>query len=273
MGSTSSMEGKSADGQLFPRDFSEKRETSDDERGELSKKRKGLSPTDSPSRDVQGDDNGSDGAGPHENRDAVDDSDHDQKPPALAAGQERPRVADQHGLPDSGTASAPNSEPTFRETVSTIIPWIHGDDEVEIVDLIQDGRQTVHLARWRGKDVAVKAFDQFKDYHKFERQVRAYEELRDVWGTLVPEPYFVAVYQGVAMLLGMQLGRRPSSSDEASLTSERDPLFRRLRHEFGNEYRHGSVIYIQAPSGNERLVAIGLESDNVEMDGSYDSSY
>jgi len=153
------------------------------------------------------------------------------------------------------------SKTTFTTSPSSIIPLVNCE-EVEFVRELGRGNHQVRLARWRGREIAVKCFDMLKNYDWFEREVRAYDHLRDVWGELVPEPYFISDMYGALALLGMQLGRDPNSSDE-HFDREHDLLFSRLLDDHGFEHldtARGNVIYIPDGQGGERLVAMDLES-------------
>ena len=100
---------------------------------------------------------------------------------------------------------------TFITGPSSIILLVYCE-EIEFLGELGRGNNHVRLARWRGQEIAVKSFDMFKDYTWFEREVRAYEHVKDVWGELVPKPYFISNMYGSIALLGMQLGRDPNSN-------------------------------------------------------------
>jgi hypothetical protein len=137
--------------------------------------------------------------------------------------------------------------------------------EIQLLGLLRNGNHQVYLASWRGQEIAVKLFDMYKDYKWFEREVKAYEHLREVWGILVPIPYFLSDMYGVVALLGMQLGRDPNTGDK-NFYEERDRVFCKLLRDHNFEHLdtdHGNVIYIPDGQGKERLVAMDLESHEI----------
>jgi hypothetical protein len=192
--------------------------------------------------------------------------DHPEKPHESRDSSAGDASGDNHQDDDPGSdgPGALLSKTTFTTSPSSIIPLVNCE-EVEFVRELGRGNNQVRLARWRGREIAVKCFDMFKNYDWFEREVRAYEHLRDVWGEMVPEPYFISDMYGALALLGMQLGRDPNSSDE-HFDREHDLLFSRLLHEHGFEHldaARGNVIYIPDGQGGERLVAMDLESHEI----------
>jgi hypothetical protein len=192
-----------------------------------------------------------------------------EHPPGNNCDQEGASNIDDDGPNSSanpGTSSSKKRTVTtkFTKIPSSIIPLVYCE-EIELLRELGRGNNHVRLARWRGQEVAVKSFDIFKDYRWFEREVRAYEYLKDVWGELVPKPYFISNMYGTIALLGMQLGRDPNSSDE-NFASERALLFSKLVHEYGFDHLDtdwGNVIYIPDGEGKEGLVAMDLESHEI----------
>jgi hypothetical protein len=192
-----------------------------------------------------------------------------EHPPENNCDQEGASNNDDDGPNNSvnpGTSSSKKRTATtkFTKSPSSIIPLVYCE-EIELLRELGRGNNHVRLARWRGQEVAVKSFDIFKDYRWFEREVRAYEHLKDVWGELVPKPYFISNMYGTIALLGMQLGREPNSSD-TNFASERALLFSRLVHEYDFDHLDtdwGNVIYIPDGEGKERLVAMDLESHEI----------
>jgi len=53
--------------------------------------------------------------------------------------------------------------------------------------------------RWRGKEIALKSFGMLKMAR--EREARAYERLKEIWGELVLKPDFISDMYGMAALL------------------------------------------------------------------------
>lgn len=138
-------------------------------------------------------------------------------------------------------------------------------DHVEIVGTLGYGRNgVVFLANWHGQKVALKQFDVGKDgYEYFDKEVQAYEVLREAWGSLVPTPLFVSEsWAGWIKFIGLQLGREPVPGDDVS---ERNNVLSALENEYG--FRHedaadgnNMVFIFDEKTGSEKLVAIDLES-------------
>jgi hypothetical protein len=175
----------------------------------------------------------------------------------------------------SGNVSSGPNAPTWSESrypmgLSSTIPWIDSN-EIEFSRILYRGanepdsgrgNQEVHVARWRGQEVVVKSYDMFKGYEVFEKEVHAYEYLKDAWGVLVPQPYFISELYGAVALLGMQLGRDPDFSKDKGVKGEYDRVFSRLLRDHGFrllERDSEEIIYIPDGQGKERLVAIDLE--------------
>lgn len=97
-------------------------------------------------------------------------------------------------------------------------------------------------------------------YESFEKEVKAYELLKEAQGILVPKALFVSeAVTGGVKYLGLQLGRDTKEGDDTS-------GFRRILGTLESEYgfRHMDAdcrngLYITDPGGEKRLVAIGLE--------------
>jgi hypothetical protein len=134
------------------------------------------------------------------------------------------------------------------------------------------GNNAVFLARYKGHDVAVKVFDVYKDYKYFESEVRAYEHLKDAWGKLVPEPYFICDSREATVCLGMQLGRDPNENDHNAVR-EKERLLSKLRKDYGFNHLdtdQGNVMYVKGDDKVEQLVAIDLEFHEIMQGKSMD---
>jgi len=109
--------------------------------------------------------------------------DHPEKPHESRDSSAGDASGDNHQDDDPGSdgPGALLSKTTFTTSPSSIIPLVNCE-EVEFVRELGRGNHQVRLARWRGREIAVKCFDMFKNYEWFEREVWAYEHLRDVWG-------------------------------------------------------------------------------------------
>ena len=113
----------------------------------------------------------------------------------------------------------------------------------------------------------LKQFDVGKDgVEPFEEEIAAYKRLEEVWGKLVPRPYFVSESpSGGVKLLGLELG---SSIDDFSF--EGSELWRQwqeahavLEHDYGirhNDAESGRNSILIDCQGHSRLAIIDFES-------------
>ena len=133
--------------------------------------------------------------------------------------------------------------------------------EVDIVRSLGYGRNgAVFLAKWKGKEVALKQFDVNKSGMAFEKEVESYMKIQKAWGRLVPIPLFLSEsWSGGTRFLGLQLGREPRSGDDISSWNE---ILFSLENEFGlrHEDCDGRRNLLFVPDGKtERLVVADLE--------------
>lgn len=144
--------------------------------------------------------------------------------------------------------------------------------ELRVLRELGRGRNgTAMLARWGDRDVAVKQFDLSKGGGEhLESELAAYRRLRDLWGTLVPEPLILSASpSGNVRLFGMQLGRHaplnPALPVRGSreFAGERHKLERKLERkgvrQLDNENGDANLVYLAGRDGVERLAAIDLE--------------
>jgi hypothetical protein len=145
------------------------------------------------------------------------------------------------------------------------IPFVKFDSLTDIRVLGWGRNGTTFRATWNGKEVAVKQFDLWKNSDGYETEIEAYRRLEQVWGKLVPEPYFLSEsWSGNVRYLGMQLGRPTSDS---SLTDEKidkdyHDALQRLSESYGFDqldWSHSENCVVVGDNGEERLLVIDLE--------------
>ena len=142
-------------------------------------------------------------------------------------------------------------------------------EDIDIRDPIGYGKRgTSFSALWRKEvQVAVKVFDATKPggQDAFEKEIKAYLHLEDVWGELVPQPHFVSFAYG-AWFLGMQMARHPPKDacledwGEVLDTLEQEHKFRHLdvwMGDRGDDWRN--LMVIQDQKGRDRPIVIDLE--------------
>lgn len=123
---------------------------------------------------------------------------------------------------------------------------------------------------WKGKEYALKQFDVGKDgVEGFENETAAYERTEEVWGEIVPTPYFVSeTPSGGVKLLGLQLG---SSIDDSVVHG--NEMWKQWQHahaileqDYGihhNDAEGGrNSILIDDGQGHQQLAVIDFESWN-----------
>jgi hypothetical protein len=140
---------------------------------------------------------------------------------------------------------------------------------IKFLDALGYGRNgCVFRARWEGKEVAVKQFDIGRRgvAEMFQREILAYDLLREAQGYLIPKAFFLSESCGVKYL-GLQLGRLPKEGDD---TSSWPKILQMLESKYGfchmdSDRRNG--LFIADSTGNDRLVAIDLEEYHLTKKG------
>jgi hypothetical protein len=123
---------------------------------------------------------------------------------------------------------------------------------------------------WKGNEYALKQFDVGKDgIEGFENEIAAYERTEEVWGKLVPKPYFVSeTPSGGVKLLGLQLGSSIDDSlvDGNEMWKQWQQAHAVLEHDYGirhNDAESGrNSILIDDGQGHQQLAIIDFESWN-----------
>lgn len=155
------------------------------------------------------------------------------------------------------------------KTTSAKLPTVDFYDLV-IENEIGVGRNgSVFQVSWKGKEYAMKQFDTGKDGStRFEKEVAAYERTEDLWGELVPRPYFVSeTPSGGVKLLGLQLG----SSVDSSVDGNGNSVWKKwqeahaiLERDYGIRHNDSSCgansIFISDANGKRQLAIIDFES-------------
>ena len=120
-------------------------------------------------------------------------------------------------------------------------------------------------AKWQGRTVAVKRYDDYS-FHRFEREVRNYHSLQEVWGELIPTPYFISFdeAEGYAYL-GMQLAQSPAYYDDLSAWYGPNGPYKQLRKRFGFVHcssgsKHCKILPSEKPGEPDKLITIDLEN-------------
>ena len=105
----------------------------------------------------------------------------------------------------------------------------------------------------------------------FQKELMAYERTRDVWGKLVPKPYFISESpSGGVMLLGLQLGRRMTDSEreDPDIRKRSNLILRFLRKKYGiqhNDPAPRNAIMLEIEEGHDQVVIIDFENwDDVQ---------
>lgn len=117
-------------------------------------------------------------------------------------------------------------------------------------------------AEWNGKTIAVKRYNG-DSFHRFKREIDAYYRMTEIWGELIPEPYFVS-YDDIYIYFGMQLGREPTSEDMVTETIFKKKIINKLRQRYG--FTHCSpgmkhCKFLPGKDGEEdKMIAIDLEN-------------
>ena len=117
------------------------------------------------------------------------------------------------------------------------------------------------LSEWNGQKIALKKYDD-DSFHRFEREVANYMKLKEVWGRLIPTPYFVSC-SNCKRYLGMQLARDPTPKDDTSTWQE--DVINELERRFGfvhnsaHAYKH--CKFLPGKDGEaDTMIAIDLEN-------------
>ncbi|CAB9531454.1 unknown protein [Seminavis robusta] len=157
-------------------------------------------------------------------------------------------------------------EPTDKPSANTAsnglqeVPF----EDIEILGVLGYGHNgVVRVAKWHGKEVALKQFDIGKDgYGYYNNEIKGYMAVEGAWGELVTRPLFVSdSWSGSVKFIGLHLGRNPAPGDDNSGWSS---VLTSLEGQFG--FRHedaddGNMVFVvDEVTGREKLVAIDLEA-------------
>lgn len=166
------------------------------------------------------------------------------------------------GLNTGHHTSITSSDMTVLHNLAIYLPVVPFSD-IEILGSLGYGRNgTVFKALWDGKEVALKQFDVGREGDQwFEKEIAAYVRLKDAWGVLVPRPLFLSESpSGGVMLLGLQLGRPPTQTED--IGSELQAVLDALRSLYGvihNDPEERNAIFVADVEGHENLVVLDWE--------------
>jgi hypothetical protein len=150
--------------------------------------------------------------------------------------------------------------------LSKHIPFINFDSLKDIKPLGWGRNGTTFRATWNGREVAVKQFDLWNNAEAYETEIEAYYRLKDVWGELVPTPYFLSEsWSGNVRFLGMQLGQ--STSESTMNKDEIDTAYHHVLCKLSGSYAFSQLdwshsencVVVKGSSDRENVLVIDLE--------------